>query len=80
MESKIPLILGLPFLATANALINCRNGQMKLSFGNMTLEVNIFHIGKQPQAEDECYQRYLIDSLVEEEVSLQKNTDELNIF
>ncbi|KAL5582797.1 hypothetical protein UlMin_015239 [Ulmus minor] len=27
-ESKIPLILGRPFLATANALINCRNGLM----------------------------------------------------
>ncbi|KAL5568208.1 hypothetical protein UlMin_024783 [Ulmus minor] len=37
-ESKIPLILGRPFLATANALINCRNGLMTLSFGNMTLE------------------------------------------
>ncbi|GKV14108.1 hypothetical protein SLEP1_g25025 [Rubroshorea leprosula] len=37
-ESKIPLILGRPFLATANALINCTNGLMKLSFGNMTLE------------------------------------------
>ncbi|XP_035551096.1 uncharacterized protein LOC108995832 [Juglans regia] len=36
--SKIPLILGRHFLATANALINCRNGLMKLSFGNMTLE------------------------------------------
>uniref|UniRef100_A0A2N9ELE6 Retrotransposon gag domain-containing protein n=1 Tax=Fagus sylvatica TaxID=28930 RepID=A0A2N9ELE6_FAGSY len=34
------------FLATANALINCRNGLMKLSFGHMTLEVNIFNIGK----------------------------------
>ncbi|KAL5573527.1 hypothetical protein UlMin_023124 [Ulmus minor] len=41
-ESKIPLILGRPFLATANALINCRNGLMTLSFGNMTLEVNVF--------------------------------------
>ncbi|KAL5559930.1 hypothetical protein UlMin_036141 [Ulmus minor] len=36
MESKIPLILGRPFLATANALINCRNGLVTLSFGNMT--------------------------------------------
>ncbi|KAL5563506.1 hypothetical protein UlMin_033253 [Ulmus minor] len=41
-KSKIPLILGRPFLATANALINCRNGLMTLSFGNMTLEVNVF--------------------------------------
>ncbi|XP_024018858.1 uncharacterized protein LOC112090835 [Morus notabilis] len=38
MESSIPIILGRPFLATANALINCRNGLMKISFGNMTLE------------------------------------------
>ena len=37
MDSKIPIILGRPFLATANALINCRNGLMKISFGNMTL-------------------------------------------
>ncbi|GKV44317.1 hypothetical protein SLEP1_g51509 [Rubroshorea leprosula] len=67
-ESKIPLILGRPFLATANALINCRNGLMKLSFGNMTLEVNIFDVGKQlhHDDDDECYQTYMIDSLVEE--------------
>ena len=41
-ESKISLILGRKFLATANALINCRNALMILSFGNMTLEVNVF--------------------------------------
>jgi len=46
--NSIPVILGLPFLATSNALINCRNGLMKLSFGNMTLEMNIFNICKQP--------------------------------
>jgi hypothetical protein len=53
-NSKIPIILGRPFLATANALINCRNGLMKLSFGHMTLEVNIFNIGKQLVEDDEC--------------------------
>jgi hypothetical protein len=42
------VILGRPFLATSNALINCRNGLMKLFFGNMTLEMNIFNICKQP--------------------------------
>jgi hypothetical protein len=40
--NSIPVILGRPFLATSNALINCRNGLMELSFGNMTLEMNIF--------------------------------------
>jgi hypothetical protein len=42
------VILERPFLATSSALINCRNGLVKLSFGNMTLEMNIFNICKQP--------------------------------
>ena len=41
-HAQIPVILGRPFLATSNALINCRNGKMTLSFGNMTLELNVF--------------------------------------
>ena len=32
----VPIILGRPFLATSNAIINCRNGVMQLTFGNMT--------------------------------------------
>jgi hypothetical protein len=44
--NSIPIILGRPFLATSNALINYRNGLMKLSFGNMTLEMKIFNICK----------------------------------
>ena len=42
--NHVPIILGRPFLATANAIINCRNGFMQLTFGNMTLELNIFHL------------------------------------
>ena len=42
--NHVPIILGRPFLATANAIINCKNGFMQLTFGNMTLELNIFHL------------------------------------
>ena len=42
--NHVPIILRRPFLATANAIINCRNGIMQLTFGNMTLELNIFHL------------------------------------
>ena len=42
--NHIPIILGRPFLATSNAIINFRNGAMKLTFGNMTLELNIFYL------------------------------------
>jgi hypothetical protein len=45
-NGQIHVILGHPFLAMANALINCRNGVMKISFGNMTIELNIFNISK----------------------------------
>ena len=60
--NKVSIILGRPFLATSNAIINCRNGVMQLTFGNMTLELNIFHLGskhksaeKQEQESDEVY-------------------------
>ena len=35
-QGQIPLILGRPFLATSNALINCPNGLMKFTFDNIT--------------------------------------------
>ena len=52
--NHVPIILGRPFLATANAIINCRNGVIQLTFGNMTLELNIFHLNnKHKLLEDE---------------------------
>ena len=33
----VPIILERPFLATSNVIINCQNGVMQLTFGNMTL-------------------------------------------
>ena len=49
-----PIILGRPFLSIANALINCRNGRMQLTFGSMTLELNIFHVAKRSHEDDDC--------------------------
>ena len=51
--NHVPIILGRPFLATTNAIINCRNGVMQLTFGNMTLELNIFHLNKHELLEQE---------------------------
>ena len=46
--SEVPMILGHPFLATTNALINYRNDMMRLSFGNMISQLNIFNPQRQP--------------------------------
>ena len=52
--NHVQIILGTPFLATANAIVNFRNGVMQLTFGNMTLELNIFHLNnKHKLVEDE---------------------------
>jgi len=53
IASQIPVLLGRPFLATSNALINYRNGIMRLSFGNMTVELNIFNLQRQPLGFDD---------------------------
>ena len=52
--NHVPIILGRPFLVTSNAIINCQNGVMQLTFGNMTLELNIFHLSnKHKSMEDQ---------------------------
>ena len=52
--NHVPIILGRPFLATSNAITNCRNRVMQLKFGNMTLKLNIFHpSNKHKTAKDE---------------------------
>jgi len=48
LRGQILVILGRPFLATLNALINYRSGLMKLTLGNMTIDLNIFNLGNQP--------------------------------
>ncbi|CAN6454720.1 unnamed protein product [Victoria cruziana] len=52
-EHQTPIILGRPFLATANACINCRTGVLEISFGNQKLRINIFHAAVGP-AGDRC--------------------------
>jgi hypothetical protein len=64
--SEILVILGQPFLAMANSLINCRSGVMKICFRNMTVELNIFQIRKQPLDYDQMHQVCLIEEIIDE--------------
>jgi hypothetical protein len=67
LDNDIPIILGRPFLATTNALINYRNGRMKITFRSMTAEFNIFNMMQQQLGDDECHYVNLIDTVVQEE-------------
>jgi hypothetical protein len=75
--SKILVILGRPFLAIANALINCRSGVMKISFGNMTVKLNIFQIRKQPLDYDQMNQVCLIEEIIDEVIEESSIEDPL---
>ena len=78
--NSFPIILGRPFLATSNALINCRNGLMKLSFGNMTLEMNIFNICKQPGDDNDLQEVDHIEELVHDQLESTLSKIELDEY
>ena len=75
--NHVPIILGRPFLATSNAIINCRNGVMQLTFGNMTLELNIFHLGKRHMHSEEgdFEEICILDTIPEEQANQQQVQD-----
>jgi hypothetical protein len=76
--NSYPVILGRSFLATSNALINCRNGLMKLSFGNMTLKMNIFNIYKQLGDDNDLQEVDFIEELVYDQLESTLSKIELD--
>ena len=71
--NHVPIILGRPFMATANAIINCQNGVMQLTFGNMTFELNILNLNnKHKLVETE-------DQVTDEVCSVGRDAGELNV-
>ena len=67
--NHVPIILGRPFFATSNVIINCENGVMQLTSINITLELNIFHLSKNNmhQQEDDSEEVCAIDAILEKQ-------------
>jgi len=78
-RSQTPIILGHPFLATANAIINCRNESMRLTLRDKNMEVNVFNLGEQPcNMNDQSFEVNLIENLINEhneEIKLKVECD-----
>ena len=66
--TKFPVILDKPFLATAIAIIHCRGRLMTLSFGNMTVNLNIFNVIKEMRDEEDICKVNMIDYVVQKYV------------
>ena len=66
-RSQAPVILGRPFLTTANAIINYRNGSMRLTFGGINKKVKVFNLREQPSdMDDQPFEVNLIENLTSE--------------
>ncbi|XP_058216887.1 uncharacterized protein LOC131327771 [Rhododendron vialii] len=76
---KTPIILGRPFLATSSAVMNCKTGQVQLSFGDLKMEVNVFNVDSRVEDDEEIYEVSLIDTLVQEHVDSVLYKDPLEI-
>ena len=63
--TQFPVILGRPFLATTNGIIYCRGGLMTLSFGNMTVNLNIFKVIKEIRDDEDICEVNMIESVVQ---------------
>ena len=63
--TQFPVILGRPFLATANAIIHCKGGLMMLSFGNMTVNLNIFNVIKEIGDDEDVCEVNMIEYVVQ---------------
>ena len=63
--TQFPVILGRPFLATSHAIIHCRGGLMTLSFGNMTVNLNIFNVIKEIGDHEDVCEVNMIESVVQ---------------
>ena len=50
---------------------------MQLTSGSMTLELNIFHVAKQPHEDDDCAYVNLIGAMVQEKFNKKNFSDPL---
>ncbi|XP_022011548.1 uncharacterized protein LOC110911259 [Helianthus annuus] len=53
-DTQPVVILGRPFLATANAIINCATGTVSIKFGDRKLNLNVFPSFTNPLDEGKC--------------------------
>ncbi len=60
-DVQIPIILGRPFLATAKAIIDAKNGWLTIKVGDEEVEFNLFSTMKHKLEFDECFKVDIVD-------------------
>ncbi|CAL8993303.1 unnamed protein product [Prunus brigantina] len=61
---ELPILLGRPFMATANTLIDVKNGILKMTVLGRTVEFKVFESLSHPSNSVDCFSIDCLDSLV----------------
>ena len=73
-DTKIPLILGIPFMLTANCAMDMRNGNLEVSADNQKVTFNLFEAIKYPEENRKCFK---VEDVDKEDVSALATTQTL---
>ncbi|XP_020272502.1 uncharacterized protein LOC109847682 [Asparagus officinalis] len=76
-DSNIPIILGRPFLATACAIIDVKNGKLSLNIGGKMIEFDLSNTMKLPLTNKICYRVDVIDKCTHEQIANNNSADPL---
>ncbi|XP_039134169.1 uncharacterized protein LOC120271547 [Dioscorea cayenensis subsp. rotundata] len=67
-DTQLPIILGRPFLATAGALIDVKNGKLSLTVGEEKVEFDLANSVKHSFVESSCCRVDLLEQAIKEEL------------
>ncbi|XP_057548205.1 uncharacterized protein LOC130826652 [Amaranthus tricolor] len=76
-DRQIPIILGRPFLHTAGAVIDVKNGRLTLSVGDDNITFNLSNALKGPMLEKKCYAIDVVDVICHDNLPLTLMKDPL---
>ena len=63
-NKKVPIILGRPFLATDQALIDVQKGKLKLRVQDEEVTFNVFNAIKHPIESENCFRMGIVEAIV----------------
>ena len=66
-DSCIPIIFGRPFLATAGAMIDVKNGKLSLQVGDEKVEFSLPQVMASPTSGDSCCRVDILEKALNQE-------------
>ncbi|CAN6684920.1 unnamed protein product [Malus baccata var. baccata] len=76
-DKEVPLILGRPFMATAQTLIDVEAGTLTLRVQGESVVFKLFEAAKRPFEPEECFRVDVLDGIVHANFTSRSSNDEL---